>query len=118
MSGQRGTGPAHAWARCCAQESAVRDLVAGNVAEARAAGATASCDLAGSMASSLRTSALPVVQALDMAGAPTLLPAMLRVVNTAHHGLVDPEAALLGWAKNGIPPTGQTNTCRWAMRCN
>ena len=77
----RGNGPEHARARCQGQEATVRGLVAGAVAEVHTAHAAALHDRAGSGGTFPGEAALPAVRALNGAGAPTLLPAMHRVVN-------------------------------------
>ena len=92
----RGDGPGHARARRKAQEAAVRGLLADAVAEAHEAHAAARRDLTGSARAFLNETALPAVRALNGAGAPTLLPAMHRIVNTVRLGLISPEAALYG----------------------
>ena len=66
------------------------------VAEAHEAHAAARCDLTGSARAFLNETALPAVRALNRAGAPTLLPAMHRIVNAVQPGLISPEAALYG----------------------
>ena len=66
------------------------------VAEAHEAHAAARCDLEGSARSFLNHTTLPAVRALNGAGAPTLLPAMHRIVNAVQPGLISPEAALYG----------------------
>ena len=91
-----GDGPGHTRARRKAQEAAVRGLVADAVAEAHEAHAAARCDLTGSARAFLNETALPAVRALNGAGAPTLLPAMHRIVNAVQPGLISPEAALYG----------------------
>ena len=96
MPRRRGDGPGHTRARRRAQEAAVRGLVADAVAEARAAHAAARCDLEGSARAFLNETVLPAVRALNGAGAPTLLPAMHRIVNAVRPGLISPEAALYG----------------------
>ena len=96
MPRRRGDGPGHARARRRAQEAAVRGLVADAVAEAKGAHAAARCDLEGSARAFLNETALPAVRALNGAGAPTLLPAMHRIVNAVRPGLISPEAALYG----------------------
>ena len=96
MPRRRGDGPGHTRARRRAQEAAVRGLVADAVAEAHEAHAAARCDLAGSARAFLNETALPAVRALNGAGAPTLLPAMHRIVNAVQPGLISPEAALYG----------------------
>ena len=96
MPRRRGDGPGHARARHKAQEAAVRGLVADAVAEAHEAHAAARRDLTGSARAFLNETAFPAVCALNRAGAPTLLPAMHRIVNTVRPGLISPEAALYG----------------------
>ena len=96
MPRRRGDGPGHARARRKAQEAAVRGLVADAVAEAHEAHAAARCYLTGSTRAFLNETALLAVRALNGAGAPTLLPAMHRIVNTVQLGLISPEAALYG----------------------
>ena len=64
------------------------------VAEAHEAHAAARRDLTGSARAFLNETALPAVRALNGAGAPTLLPAMHRIVNAVQPGLISPEAAL------------------------
>ena len=91
MPRRRGDGPGHTRARRRAQEAAVRGLVADAVAEAHEAHAAARCDLEGSARAFLNETALPAIRALNGAGAPTLLPAMHRIVNA-----VSSEAALYG----------------------
>ena len=94
MPRRREDGPRHARARRKAQEAAVRGLVADAVAEAHEAHAAARRDLTGSARAFLNKTALPAVRALNGAGAPTLLPAMHRIVNTVHPGLISTQAAL------------------------
>ena len=96
MPRRRGDGPGHARARRKAQEATVRGLVADAVAEAHEAYAAAQRDLEGSARACLNETALPAVHALNGAGAPTLLPAMHRIVNAIQPGLIGPEAALYG----------------------
>ena len=96
MPRRRGDGPGHTRARRKAQEAAVRGLVADAVAEAHEAHAAARCDLTGCPRAFLNETALPAVRALNRAGAPTLLPAMHRIVNAVQPGLISPEAALYG----------------------
>ena len=96
MPRRRGDGPGHTRARRRAQEAAVRGLVADAEAEAHEAHAAARCDLEGSARAFLNETALPAVRALNGAGAPTLLPAMHRIVNAVQPGLISPEAALYG----------------------
>ena len=96
MPRRRGDGPGHARARRKAQEAAVRSLVADAVAEADEAHAAARRDLTGSVRAFLNETALPAVRALNGAGAPTLLPAMHRIVYAVQLGLISPEVALYG----------------------
>ena len=96
MPRRRGDGPGHDRARRKAQETTVRDLVADAVAEAHEVHAAARRDLTGSARALLNEIALPAVRALNGAGAPTLLPAMHRIVNAIQSGLISPEAALYG----------------------
>ena len=96
MPRRRGDGPGHTRARRKAQGAAVRGLVTDAVAEAHEAHAAARCDLTGSARAFLNETALPAVRALNRAGAPTLLPAMHRIVNAVQPGLISPEAALYG----------------------
>ena len=96
MPCRRGDGPGHARARRQAQEATVRGLVADAVAETHEAHAAARCDLTGSARAFLNETALPALRALNGAGAPTLLPAMHRIVNAIQPGLIGPEAALCG----------------------
>ena len=77
-------------ARRRAQEATVRGLVADAVAEAHEAHAAARRDLAGSARAFLNGTALPAVRALNGAGAPTLLPAMHRIVNAIQPGPIRP----------------------------
>ena len=96
MPRRRGDGPGHTRARRKAQEAAVRGLVADAVAEAHEAHAAVRCDRTGSARAFLNETALPAVRALNGAGAPTLPPAMHRIVNAVQPGLISPEAALYG----------------------
>ena len=96
MPRRRGDVPGHARARRQAQEATVRGLVADAVAEAHEAHAAARRDPTGSARAFLNETALPAVRALNGAGAPTLLPAMHRIVNAIQPGLIGPEAALYG----------------------
>ena len=66
------------------------------VTEAREAHTAAQHDPAGSARTFLREAAPPAIRALNGAGAPTLLPAMHRIVNAVRPGLKGPEAALYG----------------------
>ena len=96
MPRRRGDEPGHARARRKAQEAAVRGLVADAVAKGHEAHAAAWRDLTGSARAFLNETALPAVRALNGAGAPTLLPAVHRIVNAVQPGLISPEAALYG----------------------
>ena len=96
MPRRRGDGPGHARARRGAQKAAVRGLVADAVTEAHEAHAAAKRDPTGSAWAFLSEASLPAVRALNRAGAPTLLPAMHRIVNAVEPGLIRPEAALYG----------------------
>ena len=96
MQRRRGDGPGHARARRKAQAAAVRGLVADAVAEARVAHAAARRDLTGSPRAFLNETAPSAVRAMNGAGAPTLLPAMHRIVNAVQPGLISLEAALYG----------------------
>ena len=96
MPRRRGDGPRHGRPRRKGQEAAVRGLVADAVAEAHEAHAAARRDLTGSARAFLNKTALPAVRALNGAGAPTLLPAIHRIVNAVQPGLISPEAALYG----------------------
>ena len=96
MPRRQGEGPGHTRARRKAQEAAVRGLVADAVAEAHEAHAAAPCDLTGSARAFLNETALPAVRALNGARAPTLLPAMHRIVNAVQPGLISPDTALYG----------------------
>ena len=66
------------------------------VGEAHEAHSAARRDLTGSARAFLNETALSAVRALNAAGAPTLLPAMHRIVNAVLPGLISPEAALYG----------------------
>ena len=94
MPRRRGDGPGHTRARRKAQEATVRALVADAVAEAHEAHTAARRDLTSSARAFLNETALPANRALNRAGAPTLLPAMHRIVNAIQQGLINPEAAL------------------------
>ena len=96
MPRRRADGPGHTRARRKAQEGAVRGLVTDAVAEAHEVHAAARCDLTGSARALVNETALPAVRALNGAGAPTLLLAMLRIVNAVQPPLISPEAALYG----------------------
>ena len=96
MRRRQGDGPGHARARRKAQEATVRGLVADAAAEAHEAHAAARRDLMCSASAFLNENALPAVRALNGAGAPTLLPAMHRIVNAIQPGRIGPEAALYG----------------------
>ena len=95
MPHRRGDRLGNARARRRAQEAAIRGLVGDAVTEAHEAHAAAQRDPTGSARAFLSEAALPVC-ALIGAGAPTLLPAMPRIVNAAQPGLISPEAALYG----------------------
>ena len=95
MPRRRGDGPGHSRARRRAQEAAVRGLVADAVAVAHEAHAAARSDLAGSARAFLNKTALPAVRALNGAGAPTLVPAMHRIVNTVQPGAHQPRGGPL-----------------------
>ena len=80
--------------------------------EAHEAHAAAQRDPTGSARTFLSEAALPAVCALNGAGAPTLLPAMHRIVNAARPGLISLEVALYGhwmeWRtsnRSGRPPS-------------
>ena len=107
MPRRLGDGPGHARARRKAQEAAVWGLVADAEAEAHEAHATARRDLTGSARAFVNETALPAICALNGAGAPTLLPAMHRMVNTVRPGVISPEAALYGhwmeWHESNRP---------------
>ena len=94
MVRRRGEGPGHARARRRAQKAAVRGLVADTLTEAHEAHAAARRDPAGNARAFLSEAALRASCALNGAGAPALLPAMHRIVNTVQPGLISPEAAL------------------------
>ena len=96
MPRRQGDGPGHARARRKAQEATVRGLVADAGVEAHEAHAAGRRDLTGSARAFLNETALPAVRALNGAEAPTLLPAMHRIVNAIQPGLISPEAALYG----------------------
>ena len=96
MPRRRGDGPGHARARRRAQQAAIRGLVADAVTEAQQAHAAAQHDPAGIARDFLSEAALPAVCALNRAGAPTLLPAMHRIVDAIRPGLISPQAALYG----------------------
>ena len=74
----------------------MRGLVADAVTEPHEAHAAAQHDPVGSATVFLSEAALPAVRALNGAGAPTLLPAMHRIVNAVQPGLISLEAALYG----------------------
>ena len=69
-------------------------MEAAAVAGAHAVHATALHDATGSARAFLGKAALPAVRALNLAGAPMLLPAMHRAVNSERLGLLDPKVAL------------------------
>ena len=71
--------------------------MADTATKAHKAHAAAQHDPAGSARTFLGEAALPVVRALNGAGAPTLLPAMHQIVNAVRPGLIGPEAALYGY---------------------
>ena len=96
MPRRRGVGLGHARARRKAQEATVRGLVADAVAEAHEAHAAPRRDPTGSARAFPNETALPAVRTLNGAGAPTLLPAMHRIVNAIQPGLIGPEVALYG----------------------
>ena len=96
MPRRRRDRPGHARARRQAQEATVQGLVADAVAEAHEAHAAARCDPTGSARAFLNETALPAVRALNGAGAPTLLPAMHRIVNAIQPGVIGLEVALYG----------------------
>ena len=96
MPRRRGDGPGHAKARRQAQEATVGGLVADAVAEVHEAHAAAQRDPTGSARAFLNETALPAVRALNRAGAPTLLPAMHRIVNAIQPEIICPEAAFYG----------------------
>ena len=87
------------------------------VAEAHEAHAAARRDLTGSARAFLNETALPAVQALNGAGAPTLLPAMHRIVNAIQPGLISPEAALCGHWVDSTSPTSRAGPCPWGTPC-
>ena len=64
------------------------------MAEAHSAHAVALQDQLTSMGTSLPDAALQANQAINRAGARTLLLAMLHIVDAAHHVIMDPEAVL------------------------
>ena len=113
MPRRRRDGPGHTRARCKAQEAAVRGLVA----EAHEAHAAAGCDLTGSARAFLNETALPAVRALNGAGAPTLLPAMHRIVNAVQPGLISPRRPSTGTGWSGASPTGRAGPCPWGTPC-
>ena len=92
----KGERPELTSARRRAQEAAVWGLVADAVTKAHEAHAAAQHNPAGSGRASLSEAALRAVGALKGAGAPTLLPAMHRIVNAVQPGLISPEAAPYG----------------------
>ena len=96
MPRRRGDGLGHARACRQAQKATVRGLVADTVTEAHEAHAAARLDPTGSARAFLTETAFLAVRALNGAGAPTLLPAMHRIVNAVQPGLISPEAALYG----------------------
>ena len=96
MPSRWGDGPGDARARRQAQEADVRGLVADAVTEPHEAHAASRRDPTGSARVFVTETALLAVRALNGAGAPTLLPAMHRIVNAVQPGLISPEAALYG----------------------
>ena len=96
MPRQRGDRPGQAEARRGAQEAALRGLVADAVTKAHEAQAAAQQDPAGSARAFPSEAALPAVRALNRARAPTMLPAMHRIVSAVQPGLISTEAALYG----------------------
>ena len=118
MPRRRGDGPGHARACRKAQEATVWGLVADAVAEADEAHAAARRDLTGSARAFFNETALLAVRALNGAGAPTLLPAMLQILNAIQPGLISPEAALYGhwmeWHESNQSgrPLSMANTLR------
>ena len=116
MPRRRGDVPGHTRARRKAQEAAVRGLVTDAVAEAHEALAVARCDLTGSARAFLNETALPAVRALNGAGAPTLLPAMHRIVNAVQPGLIRRPSKGTGWS--GASPTGRAGPCPWGIPCS
>ena len=92
--------------------------MANAVAEAHEAHAAARRDLTGSARAFLNGTALPVVRALNGAGAPTLLPAMHRIVNAVQPGLISPDAALYGHWMEWHDPTGRAGPCPWGIPCS
>ena len=113
MPRRRGDGPGHTRARRSAQEAAVRGLVADAVAEAQEAHAAARFDLEGSARAFLNETALPAVRALNGAGAPTLLPAMHRIVNAIQLGIISPEAAVYGHWMEWRESNRSAGPCPW-----
>ena len=111
MPRRRGDGPGHTRGRRRAQEVAVRGLVADAVAEAHEAHAAARCDLEGSARAFLNETALLAVRALNGGGAPTLLPAMHRIVNAIRPGLTTRPSTGTGWS--GANPIGRAGPCPW-----
>ena len=96
MSHRKGNAPEHTSARRQTQEAALQGLVADAVTEVHEAHAAVQHNAAGSARAFVSKAALPAVRALNGAGAPTLLPAMQRIVNAVLLGLRSPEAALYG----------------------
>ena len=107
-----GDGQGHTRARRLAQEAAVRGLVADAVAEAHEAHAAARCDLEGRARAFLNETALPPVRALNRAGAPTLLPAMHRIVNASARRR---PSTGTGWS--GASPIGRAGPCPLGTPC-
>ena len=97
MPRRRGNGPEHTRARRRAQEATVQSLVADALKEAHEGDAAAQHDPAGSARAFLGGAALPAVRALSGAWAPTLFPAMHRIMNAVRQGLMGREEALYGY---------------------
>ena len=70
--------------------------MADSVTEVQEAHAAAQHDSVGSARAFLSEAALPTIRPMNGAGAPTLLPAMHRIVNAVQPKLISPEAALYG----------------------
>ena len=117
MPRRRGDGPGHTRARRRAQEAAVWGLVADAVAEAHQAHAAARCDLEGSARAFLNETALPAVRALNGAGAPTLLPAMHRIVNAVRPGSSARRRPSTGTGWSVASPIGRAGPCPWGTPC-
>ena len=118
MPRRRGDGPGHARASRKAHEATVRGPVADAVAEAHEAQAAARRDLTGSARAFLNETALPAVRALNGAVAPTLLPAMHRIVNANQPGAHQPGGSPLR-ALDGVAAsrTGRAGPCPWGTPC-